>query len=212
MAIVAGVSALFATCATAPGAGRVEHEQLVDRAETTLSHFQQDAQMRWLQSNVDKAKTVLIVPATARADFVCGGSGERGELLARGEKTGRGVGPAFCTLATASVGFQAGETVSEVVMLLMIGSAMNRVLGTSVKPGTDASITAGPLGIGAEARVTADIIALSPSVGLYGGLNVDGSLLDVGEDWSERLLRFAQFASRHSDAPERAKCPCRPPA
>lgn len=186
IAIFAGVATLCAACATAPGPGRAEQEQLVNRAETTLSHFQQDPQMRWFQANVHRARAIIIVPEAVRAGFVFGGSGGRGVVLAREEKTRRWVGPAFYTLATASVGFQAGVSVSEVVMLVMTESAMNRMLGTSLKLGADASIAAGPVGIGAEASVTADVIAFSRSVGLYGGLNVDGSLLDVSEDWSQR--------------------------
>lgn len=184
MALV--VVMLSAACATAPGPGRVEQEQLVDRAEMTLSHFQQDPQMRWFQSNLTRARAIIIVPEAVRAGFVFGGSGGRGVLLARDEKSGRWVGPAFYTLATASVGFQAGVSVSEVVMLVMSDAALNRLLGTSLKLGADASIAAGPVGVGTEASVTTDIIAFSRSMGLYGGLNVDGSVLDVREDWNER--------------------------
>lgn len=184
-----GVAALFAGCATTPGPGRMEQEQLVTRAEMTLGNFQQDPQMRWFQSHVGKAKAIVIVPETLKAGFVFGGSGGRGVLIARDEKTGRWVGPAFYTLATASVGFQAGVSVSEVVMLVMTEGALNRLLGTSVKLGADASIAAGPVGVGTEAAITADIIAFSRSVGLYGGINIDGSVMDVSEDWNERYFR-----------------------
>lgn len=186
LTIVLLTTVWFAACATTPGPGRAEQEQLVDRAETTLGRFQQDPQMRWFQSHAGRARAIIIVPEAVRAGFVFGGSGGRAVLLARDDKTGRWVGPAFYTLATASVGFQAGVSVSEVVMLVMSDNALNRLLGTSVKLGADASVAAGPVGVGTEASVTTDIVAFSRSVGLYGGLNVDGSVLDVSEDWNQR--------------------------
>ena len=62
--------------------------------------------MTWLQQNIGRAKAVMIAPQIAKAGFIFGGSGGRAVVLARDPKTGKWVGPAFYTMATASVGFQ----------------------------------------------------------------------------------------------------------
>ena len=85
-------------------------------------------------------------------------------------------GPAFYNLATASVGFQAGVEVSEAVIVVMTDKGLNSLLSTSFKIGGDASIAAGPVGAGAKSTVTADLISFSRAKGVYGGLNLDGTV------------------------------------
>ena len=78
-----------------------------------------DASASALVTCTVKARGVLIFPSAFRAAFIVGGQGGSGVLLTRDTGGGRWNGPAFYTLGGASVGFQAGATVSEVVALLM---------------------------------------------------------------------------------------------
>ena len=73
-------------------------------------------------------------------------------MVARDPKSGKWVGPAFYTMATASVGFQAGLSVSEGITLVMTDKGFNSLLATSFKMGGDASVAAGP--VGAAQRAT----------------------------------------------------------
>jgi len=90
-----------------------EQQKLVDSADRTLSNFLRDPDMTWLQQNIGRAKAVMIAPEVVKAGFIFGGSGGRAVTLARDAKTGKWAGPAFYAMATASVGFQAGVSVSE---------------------------------------------------------------------------------------------------
>jgi lipid-binding SYLF domain-containing protein len=76
---------------------------LVTDAKLTLASFVQDPEMSWLQHNLGHAKAVLIAPSITKAGFIVGGAGGRAVVVARDPKTGKWVGPAFYTLATASV-------------------------------------------------------------------------------------------------------------
>jgi lipid-binding SYLF domain-containing protein len=162
-----------------------EQQELVNAAETTFSNFTRDPDMTWLQRHVGDAKAVLIAPQVVKAGWIFGGSGGRAVLFARNDQTGRWEGPAFYNLATASVGFQAGIAVSETVTLVMTEKGLNSLLANSVKVGGDASIAAGPVGAGAKADVTTDFIAFSRSKGLYGGLNLDGTVISVADNWNK---------------------------
>jgi len=126
---------------------------------------------------------VLIAPEIVKAGFIVGGSGGRAVLVARGN--GKWVGPAFYTLATASVGFQAGIAASEMVTLVMTDKGMNSLMASTFKFGGDASVAAGPVGAGAKSDVTADLIAFSRSKGVYGGLNLDGTVVSANYDWNK---------------------------
>ena len=164
---------------------QAEQQKLVDDAATSFSNFMRDPDMTWLQQNIGRAKAVMIAPALLKAGFIFGGSGGRAVVLAHDAKSGKWVGPAFYTMATASVGFQAGIQVSEALTLVMTDKALNSLLSTSVKLGGDASVAAGPVGAGAKSDVVADFIAFSRAKGVYGGLNLDGTVIGISNDWNE---------------------------
>jgi len=184
MAAMFAVSATLATpSAFAQGA---DQQALVDKATASIAAFVQDPEMKWLQQNINRAKGVLIAPEVLKAGFIFGGSGGYAVLIARDPKSGKWVGPAFYGLATASVGFQAGIAVSEVVTLVMTDKGMNSLLTPSFKLGGDASVAAGPVGVGAAGDIMADLVAFSRSKGVYGGLNLDGTVVNTADDYNQK--------------------------
>src|SRR6185312_3908419 len=114
---------------------------------------------------------------------IFGGSGGRAVLVARDGRTW--AGPAFYDLATASVGFQAGVDVSEAVIVVMTDKGLNSLLSSTFKVGGDASIAAGPVGAGAKSTVNADLISFTRAKGVYGGLNLDGTVVNTNIDWND---------------------------
>src|SRR5262245_20284799 len=176
--------ALFGTVHPAYGAS--ESEQLVEKAEATFKNFQHDPEMTCIRDHIRDVKALMIAPEVRRAGFVVGGSGGRAVLLARDPATGSWSGPAFYTLATASVGFQAGIDRSETVMLVMTEKGLNSLLSNQLKLGGDVSIAAGPVGKGGERSLTTDVVAFSRSRGIYGGINLDGTLVSVNDEWNDR--------------------------
>ena len=184
--VAPGLSA-FLLCVgfTTTALAQSEQQKLVDAADKTLSNFLRDPDMTWLQQNIGRAKGVMVAPEVVKAGFIFGGSGGRSVMLARDAGTGKWAGPAFYTLATASVGFQAGVSVSEVVTLVMTEKGLNSLMAPSVKLGGDASVAAGPVGAGASGDVVADFVSFSRAKGLYGGLNLDGTVIAISNEWNE---------------------------
>jgi SH3 domain-containing YSC84-like protein 1 len=182
---------LLAACAAslvaaAPAAlAQSEQQKLVNDATKTLNNFLRDPDMKWFQNNVGRAKALLIAPQIAKAGFIFGGSGGRAVLVARNPQTGKWGGPAFYVMATASVGFQAGISVSEVVTMVMTEKGLNSLLSTSVKLGGDASIAAGPVGAGAQGEVITDMVSFARAKGVYGGLNLDGTAVTISDEWNQ---------------------------
>jgi SH3 domain-containing YSC84-like protein 1 len=176
------VATTLAGCAAQP-VSSTEPERLVADAQTTLSNFIRDPDQTWIQDNLNRARALLIAPQVVRAGFIIGGSGGRGVLVARDGRTW--AGPAFYNLATASVGFQAGIDVSEVIIVVMTDKGFNSLLSTSFKIGGDASVAVGPVGAGARSTITADLISFTRAKGVYGGLNLDGTVVSTNVPWND---------------------------
>jgi lipid-binding SYLF domain-containing protein len=178
--------AVLVACVALVGTGRAaaqsEEQTLVNKAEATMSRFLRDPDMTWLQDNIGRAKAVLIAPEVGKAGFIIGGSGGRAVLVAK--EGGKWAGPAFYTLATASVGLQAGVSVSETVTLVMTDKGLNALMAPSVRLGGDASIAAGPVGAGAKSDLVADFVTFSRSKGVYGGLNLDGTVVTIADKFN----------------------------
>jgi SH3 domain-containing YSC84-like protein 1 len=177
---------LAVVAASLPSASLAQADQrkLVSTATLTLSGFLNDPDMPWLRNNFKRAKAVLIAPQITRAGFIIGGSGGRALVLARNPKTGKWSGPAFYVLVTGSVGFQAGVSVSETVSLVMTAKGLDSLLSNSFKMGGDVSVAAGPIGTGAKSDLVADFISFSRSKGIYGGLNLDGTVASTSDEWN----------------------------
>lgn len=163
---------------------KTEAQSLVDKSRVTLTDLINDEHYTWLHEQLKTAKGVIIFPQILKAGFFLGGSGGTGVLLIRNETTGSWSEPAFYTLGSVTFGLQIGGEAAEVVMVAMNQKAIDSLLSSSVKLGADVSIAIGPIGGGAKGtmtipEVTADFISYAKSKGLYGGLNLEGSVMQV---------------------------------
>jgi SH3 domain-containing YSC84-like protein 1 len=172
--------ALLAACASP----QTENDTVsrVREAEATLANFKKDPDMTWMQNNLPKAKGILISPNIFQAGFIVGGSGGAGVLIARDKSAQGWTSPAFYKLATGNIGLQIGAQTSEMVALVMTDKAMDSLLSSSFKLGGDVSIAAGPVGSGAGVPIMADMYTFVRSKGLYGGLNLDGTVISVDDE------------------------------
>jgi lipid-binding SYLF domain-containing protein len=155
----------------------------VTMAEKTFQNFVADPGQDYFRKVLGKAQGVLIIPTSARVGFIFGGQGGRGVLVAR-DQAGKWIGPAFYTLSYASVGLQIGVQVSELIVLVMTQSAINSLLSSAVRGGVDAAIAAGPVGTGTQTSFQGDFISVYRSKVLYGGLNLDGTVLSANDAWN----------------------------
>jgi lipid-binding SYLF domain-containing protein len=161
--------------------------QLVEKAKFAVETLTADPNLAAFQDLAKRAKGVFIAPELLKAAFVVGASGGSGVLVVRDEKTGKWHGPAFYTLGAASFGLQIGAQASEVAVLAMTERGVTAMLQPSVKLGADASVAAGPVGLGASgatANVSADLVSFSHSKGLYGGISLEGAVLAVRNEWN----------------------------
>jgi lipid-binding SYLF domain-containing protein len=173
--------ALAASCISLPAraSDATDAKGLVDKAVVTISSLTNDKDFASLGPAMAKANAVLIYPEVLKAGFVLGGSGGSGVLLVRDAKTGDWSGPAFYTMGSASLGFQAGASSAQMVMVINSQKAVDSLYTNKLKLGGDASVAVGPKGAGTGASITADFIVYAKTKGAFAGIAVDGSVLDV---------------------------------
>ena len=166
----------------AAGPKAAEVQKLVDAALKTFQGFMRDKNYEYLHNNLKNVKAVLIYPRVAQGRVLFwAGPGARGCLVARDANTGDWSQPAFYTIGSVSFGLQIGGEFAEVIVMVTTQKALESLFTTSVKFGGDTSIAAGPYGVGAKANVTTAFVSFAKSKGLYAGLNLDGSAVDVRE-------------------------------
>jgi len=158
-----------------------EAKGIVDRSRATVNSFAANADFASVGTALGRARGVLIFPQVLRAGFVLGGSGGTGVLMVRDEKTGAWSGPAFYTMGSASLGFQAGASSAEMLMVINSQSALDSMLTSRLRLGGDASVALGPQGAGTGASITADFIVYARARGVFAGISVDGAVLSVRE-------------------------------
>ena len=167
----------------AAAADKQDAEGLVYKARGTLDDFMRNKDFSWLRWHLSQAKGVVIYPQVLKAGFIFGGSGGTGVLLVNNK--GEWSQPAFYNVGSVSFGLQAGGETAEIVMLLWTQKAVDALMTTKAKLGGDTSVAMGPMGGGVKGDVTADFVSFAKSKGLYAGMNLEGSVVDVREGYNK---------------------------
>jgi lipid-binding SYLF domain-containing protein len=186
------VAAIIPVISTpAQAAEKDKAQAIVDMAKGALTDFMSDPHFSWLQHRIATARGVIIFPQVIKGGFFIGGSGGTGVLLVRRPMTDEWSEPAFYTLGSVTFGLQIGGEAAEVVMLAMNQKAVDSLYSSSVKLGGNASISVGPLGGGASEEVTTDFVSFAKSKGLYAGINLEGSVIEVRDSLNEGYYGMA---------------------
>ncbi len=135
----------------------------------------------------DKAQCIIIVPDLLKGAFMVGGKYGRGYASCRHGASGWS-SPAAIAIEGGSFGLQLGGSSTDLIMLVMNQSGMNRLLGDKVTLGGEAAVAAGPVGRQASANtdvlMRAEMLSWSRSRGVFAGLSLEGATLrpDPGEN------------------------------
>ncbi len=190
---LAGLTSLAALlsgrAAVAQSVNPTQEQLLVDRARIVVEDFLNDQNFSQMHVYVQNAFAVVVLPDLLKAGFIVGAEYGTGVMLARDVRSGAWGEPAFFTLVGGSLGLQIGGKASDVVFTIMNEGAVQKILTSRFKLGTDASVAAGPVGAGVGAATTIqfgeDVYVFSKGKGLYGGLTLDGSVFIPKDDWNK---------------------------
>ncbi|MDP1975369.1 MAG: lipid-binding SYLF domain-containing protein [Alphaproteobacteria bacterium] len=166
-----------------------DQQELVDRSKIVFQSLMNDQGYKNnLESLLERAKGVIIIPSLFKAGFILGGEGGNGLVITK-TQNGDWSYPAFVTFAGGSIGLQIGFESSEVLLVIMTDNGLRNVMNDSFTLGAEASIAAGPVGAGLSAQMTAnfdaDIYTYCHSKGLFGGGSLKGSVIKARHSWNE---------------------------
>ncbi len=157
---------------------------LVEKAKQTIEDFKADPDMGWFRDNLPDAKAVMVVPVLLKAGFIFGGSGGHGVVLWRDPASGHWSYPSFTFMGSLTFGLRIGGEAAEMVLMIRSDKGRRALLAREFKLGGDASVAAGPTGAGAQVA-TADVLAFSRTQGLFGGLTVEGAVIEPKDAWNK---------------------------
>jgi SH3 domain-containing YSC84-like protein 1 len=143
------------------------------------------------QDLLNKSQCIIIVPSLKKGAFIVGAQYGKGFVSCR-SKAGVGWGaPGSIRIEGGSVGFQAGGSETDVIMLVMNESGMRRLLTSKFTLGGDVTAAAGPVGRSTQAEtdalMTAEILTWSRARGLFAGVALTGATLREDGDWNNEL-------------------------
>lgn len=179
---VAAVMALLTATAASAALSKDEIKRL--NAATAVVSQLRSAPDGGIPDDVwNKAECVVVIPSLKKAAFIVGGEFGSGVMSCR--HAAAWGAPIFMHLAKGSAGFQAGAQSTELVLVVMNRSGVDKLLRNKVTLGADASIAAGPVGrtatAGTDAQMTAEMLSYSRAKGLFAGVNLSGGTLSADD-------------------------------
>ncbi len=139
---------------------------------------------------LQSAEGIAVIPDVVKAGLVFGGRFGKGLLSVRRDD-GTWSQPVFITLAGGSVGFQAGVQSTDVILVFKTRRSIEGIVKGKFTLGADAAVAAGPVGRNAQAatdaQLKAEIYSYSRSRGLFAGLSIDGSVIQIDYDGIEAV-------------------------
>ena len=134
------------------------------------------------QSLLADAQAIAIVPNVVKGSFVVGVRHGKGVVVVRDDGGGWRP-PQFVSLTGGSVGFQVGVQATDVILVFKTKKSVDGLLSGKFTIGADAAAAAGPVGRNAaaatDAHLKAEIYSYSRSRGLFAGVSLDGSVLEI---------------------------------
>lgn len=137
-------------------------------------------------SLMERAEGIAVIPNVVKLGFIIGGRAGNGVVVVRGADHGEWGYPAFVRLAGGSVGWQIGAQSSDVILVFKNRRGVTDMVDGKFTLGADAAVAAGPVGrdtaAATDERMVAEIYSYSRSRGLFAGISLDGSSMEIDHD------------------------------
>jgi len=131
---------------------------------------------------------IAVFPKMIKVGLVAAGRYGKGILVTHtGE--GKWSNPVFVELVGGSVGFQIGVQSTDVILVFKTKRSIDGIVKGKFTLGADAAVAAGPVGREASAetdiKLKAEIYSYSRSRGLFAGVSLEGSALQIDDESNE---------------------------
>ena len=166
-----------------------KQQEKIDASAKVLADFSK------MKENIPEAllkvtEGIIIVPKLINAGFVV--AGKRGKGIAMVKlPDGTWSNPVFITITGGSIGFQAGIQSIDLVLIFKHAKTLEKIGKGSFTLGGDVSVTVGPEGRNSSAstdyKMEAEVYSYSRSKGLFAGISISGSAIDVDSKYNHEF-------------------------
>ncbi len=169
-----------------------ERSDAIERIQNSTTVFQEIMQapdQGIPQNLLESATCVAIIPGELKFAFILGGQYGRGIAMCR---TAHGwTAPAFIAVEGGSIGYQAGGSATDLVLLFMNSRALHHLLNDQFKLGVGAAAAAGPIGrhvaAATDIAMRAEILSYSRTRGIFAGADLNGTVVKADKKANEAM-------------------------
>jgi SH3 domain-containing YSC84-like protein 1 len=157
-------------------------DEIIANASQLLSETMAKPLSRVPQSMIENACGVAIIPNVIKGSFIVGARHGKGVLFVK-EPNGVWHAPVFVSLTGGNIGWQVGVQSSDIILVFKTQRSIQGILNGKLTLGADVAAAAGPVGreggVGTDGKLQAEVYTYSRSRGLFAGVSIDGSVLQV---------------------------------
>jgi lipid-binding SYLF domain-containing protein len=185
MSAIGAALAATVLLASSPAFAGYDQNQKVQTATDVLREIDASPPTSIPPALLRNAQGIAVIPSVVKAGFILGGRHGDGVLVVR-KDSGQWSDPLFVSLTGGSIGWQAGVSSTDVVLVFKNRRGIDGIMNGKFTLGVDGAVAAGPVGREASASTTAQLNAsvysYSRSRGLFAGVSLDGSQISIDQD------------------------------
>jgi lipid-binding SYLF domain-containing protein len=145
-----------------------------------------------------RAYGIAVIPNVVKVAAVVGGRRGSGAMVVR-DASGKFSDPIMVSLTGGNIGWQIGVQSTDIVLVFTTAKGVEGIADGKLTLGADASVAAGPVGRAASAATdqnfTAEVYSYSRNRGLFAGIALDGSILNIDSKSNKGLYGKSAPAS-----------------
>lgn len=145
-----------------------------------------------------RAYGIAVIPNVVKVAAVVGGRRGSGAMVVR-DASGKFSDPIMVSLTGGNIGWQIGVQSTDIVLVFTTAKGVEGIADGKLTLGADASVAAGPVGRAASAATdqnfSAEVYSYSRNRGLFAGVALDGSILNIDSKSNKGLYGQSAPAS-----------------
>ena len=165
-----------------PLAAQTKEDSTIRMATMVMNEIMATPASRIPESMLANAQGIAVIPNVIKVGLIGGVRHGKGVAVVR-DDAGNWQSPSFVSLTGGSVGWQIGVQSTDVILVFKTKKSADGLMRGKFTIGADAAAAAGPVGRQAaaatDAQLKAEILSYSRSRGLFAGVSLDGSALQI---------------------------------
>ena len=179
---LATTAAIATMVTTAPAFASAREEARLIEASGVLEELFAQRDTAIPERLMSRAYGVAVIPNVVKVAAVVGGRRGSGAMVVR-DANGKFTDPIMVTLTGGNIGWQIGVQSTDIVLVFTTAKGIEGITDGKLTLGGDASVAAGPVGRAASAATdqtfSAEVYSYSRNRGLFAGVSLDGSVLNI---------------------------------